>query len=84
MYVIGTEQKGPAMNSTTEPSPLWTALRTQLRTRQARRVAHRTLVRELATYTTPAERSELDAILARHDSAEAAEIRRIVSWQRAA
>ena len=59
-------------------SPLWAAARDDFRTRRAAREARKTLERELASYTTPAEQSELDAMLARADVADDAEIRRII------
>ena len=66
-----------------------TAVRTTLTTmgetvarRRAERVARRRLERELAEYRTPAERHELDAILARHTAEEIAPIERIILGQR--
>jgi hypothetical protein len=55
----------------------WTAAR-------ARRAQERRLRRELAAYTSPADRMELDAIIARADEADAAQIDRIVTDLRAA
>jgi hypothetical protein len=45
--------------------------------------ANRQLERELATYTSASDRDDLDAILARHDEEQIADIRRIVTAQRA-
>ena len=59
-------------------SPLWTAARDDLRTRRASRASRQTLKRELASYTTPSEQNELNAILDRADPDAAAEIRRII------
>jgi len=69
------------------PAPLlqtWAAARDGLRARRARRAARKTLERELATYTTPTERRELDAILERYPADEVAEIRQIINRSRAA
>jgi len=66
------------------PSPLWAAARDELRTRRAARAARKTLERELASYATPAEQNELDAILDRYPADEAAEIRQMVNRRRVA
>jgi hypothetical protein len=65
-----------------------TAVRTTLTTmgeavarRRAARTEQRRLERELAEYRSPAERHELDAILARHTAEEIAPIERIVLRQ---
>ena len=71
-------QKGHAMEHRTSLSPLWNAARDDLRARRASRTSRETLKRELASYTTPAEQHELDAILNRADPDAADEIRRIV------
>jgi hypothetical protein len=65
-------------------SPLWTAARDDLRSRRASRAARETLVRELASYSTPAEENELDAILDRADPDAADEIRRMIHRGRVA
>jgi hypothetical protein len=65
-------------------SPLWASARDELRTRRSARAAHKTLERELASYTSPAEQNELDAILDRCPVGDVAEIRAIVNRQRAA
>jgi hypothetical protein len=65
-------------------SPLWSAARDEIRTRRAARAARQTLERELASYSTPAEQNELDAILDRYPTDEVAEIRRIINRGRAA
>ena len=49
--------------------------------RRATRAEQRRLERELAEYRSPAERHELDAILARHTAEEIAPIERIVLRQ---
>lgn len=56
----------------------------ELRARRAAHSARRRLERELASYSSPAERMELDAMLARHEFAEVAHIHRIVDRHRAA
>ena len=65
-------------------SPRWTAVRDDLSTRRATRASRRTLERELASFTTPAERQELDAILDRSDPDAADEIRGIIHRTRVA
>lgn len=51
--------------------------------RASRRAARRSLARDLATYTSPADLNELDAILSRHSEEESAEIRGILAALRA-
>ena len=77
-------QKGPAMEHRTLLSPLWTAARDDLRTRRASRASRETLERELASYSTPAEQNELNAILDRADPDAAAEIRSMIHRSRVA
>jgi hypothetical protein len=76
--------KGPAMEHRITLSPLWAAARDDLRTRRASRAARKTLERELASYATPADQNELDAILEHADPDAAAEIRRIIDRNRVA
>jgi hypothetical protein len=52
--------------------------RDDLRSRRASRATRMTLVRELASYSTPAEQIELDAILDRADPDAADEIRHMI------
>ena len=64
-------------------------IRTSLRAaererRRAARRARKSLERELASYTSPADLNDLDAILARHSEEETADIRRILAGRRAA
>ena len=59
-------------------------VRTDLAARRARRVETRRLETDLAAYTSPAERAELDAIIARAPEAESARLGRIVTRLRAA
>ncbi len=71
----------------THGTPIGTGLaelRAQVRARRLARQARLRLERELATYTTPAERLELQAMLARHAAADIADIQRIVDHQHAA
>jgi hypothetical protein len=51
-----------------------TTLRTQLAERRLVRQRNKRIEDELASYTTPAERLELDAILSRHTAEEIAEL----------
>jgi hypothetical protein len=65
------------------------AIRTSLRAskredRRAARAARTSLERDLATYTTPADLNDLDALLDRHSEEETADIRRILAARRAA
>ncbi len=76
MKLITSEQ--PKMEHRTSLSLRWAAARDDLQARRAARASRRTLVRELASYTTPAEQHELDAILQRADPDAAAEIRSII------
>lgn len=52
--------------------------------RKARAAERRRLARELAAYTSAGDRNDLDAIVAMHTEEETADIRRILSSQRAA
>ena len=45
-------------------------------------LARKSLERDLATYTSAAELSELDAILARYSEADSAEVRSILAGRR--
>jgi hypothetical protein len=55
--------------------------RTRLSHRRTLRLAHRRLSAELATFTTTADRVELDLLLDRHDAAATREIREILVRQ---
>ena len=48
------------------------------------RAARRTLQHELASYTSPSELNDLEAILDRHSDEETADIRRFLATRRAA
>lgn len=52
--------------------------RSRFAQRRATRAARARLRAELSTYTTEAERAELDAILARHTDEQVAELRALV------
>ena len=65
-------------------APRWESARDELRARRAARATRKTLERELASYTTPSERTELDAVLGRYPADEVAEIRQIAYRNRVA
>ena len=71
-------QKRPAVEHRTSLSQLWTAARDDLSNRRASRASRKTLERELASYTTPAEQNELNAILDRANPDAAAKIRPMI------
>lgn len=54
------------------------SFRSRLRAARRDRLAHRRLVAELASYRTPAEQADLDAMLDRYSEHETAAIRDIV------
>jgi hypothetical protein len=62
---------------------LLATVRDELRNQRARRAARRRLEADLATYTSPADLDELDAVLDRYDETQVADIRTIVHRQRA-
>ncbi|MFD9736202.1 hypothetical protein [Umezawaea sp. NPDC059074] len=65
----------------THPTATIRTLRATLSSRRAARRRRQSLERQLASYTTPSERLDLDAILARHDSKDTAEIKAILHSQ---
>jgi hypothetical protein len=79
------------MNKTTENDPTVTAtektgitarvgaLVDELRARRAARAERAVLIRELASYSSPADQADLEATLARHTDEETAEVRRLLS-----
>lgn len=71
-------QKGPAMAHRISLSTILADARDDLRTRRASRTARMTLVSEVASYSTPAEQLELDAILDRADPDAADQIRPLI------
>jgi hypothetical protein len=52
--------------------------------RRAARSARKSLARDLASYTSPGDLNDLNAILARYSEEETADIRRILAARRAA
>jgi hypothetical protein len=73
------------MNETPRISSFGTQLRTAFRDRQATRMARRSLQRDLASYSTEAQISEMEAILARYeDTADVVALRTIVQQARTA
>jgi hypothetical protein len=78
-------QEGPPMERHTLLSPRWAAAaRDDLSARRAARASRKTLERELASFSTPADQSELGAILDRADPDAADEIRHIIGHSRVA
>jgi len=57
------------------PSLTASAATTRFRTRRAERAERRRLRAEIASYRTPAEIADLDAMLARHTPEEVADLR---------
>ena len=68
----------------TNLTTIWTSTRDDLRTRRERRAEGRRLERELAAYSSPADRAELDAILSRHPAEVVAPLEDIINRNRAA
>jgi hypothetical protein len=62
---------------------LWTAIKEEHRAVRAARAERKFLERELASYTSPGDLNDLDAILDRHSEDETADIRRILTGRRA-
>ena len=62
----------------TSYADVWAALRDEREARRAARAARRQLERELASYSTHAQRMELDAIIDRHDAEDAAYVRSLL------
>ena len=61
---------------------VWTSLRERLRNTWKAHTARTRLQDELASYTSPQDQNDLDAILDRHSDDETADIRRILAAQR--
>lgn len=73
------------MQTATRPlTSVWTTIRAQLRDSRAAHAERAKLERELASYNSPSDLDDLDAILARHSDQETAGIRRILARQRSA
>jgi hypothetical protein len=62
--------------------PLWTAIRDEHRRVRAARGARKSLERELASYTSPRDLNDLEAILARYSQEETADIRSVLAARR--
>jgi hypothetical protein len=60
-------------------TPLWTALRGQLRHARDTRASRKALERDLATYTSQSDLDDLHAILDRYPDEKTADIRRILA-----
>lgn len=60
-------------------SPRWATVVDDFRARRAARSARATLARDMAVYTSPSDRSDMNAILDRYDSAEVAELRTLLN-----
>ena len=69
-----------------EPSALLPTLlatvRDELRLHRQQRAARKQLVRDLATYTTPADLDDLEAVLDRYEEDQVADIRQILAEHR--
>jgi hypothetical protein len=65
----------------THPTTAIRTLRTSLSSRRAARRSRQSLERQLASYNTPSDRLDLEAILDRHDSDDAARIKAILHSQ---
>lgn len=65
-------------NSILRPSTHLASVRDELRERRSARAAQRSLERELSSYNTPAQVSDLLGVLAGQDDAASQEIRDIV------
>jgi len=65
----------------THPTTAIRTLRKNLSSRRAARQNRQSLERQLASYTTPSERLDLEAMLDRHDSEDAAQIKAILHSQ---
>ena len=62
----------------------WAAATHGLPARRAAHTARKQVELELASYSTPADRMDLDAMLARYEPAEVADIHRIIDRHRCA
>lgn len=60
------------------------AIRDRRRARRAARREREALARDMAGFGTPAELTELAAILERYDDQDTAQLRLLVNWDRAA
>ena len=62
----------------------WTAVRDEIRDSRDARAASKSLAGDLASYTSPSDLNDLDAILDRYSDEETADIRRILAGRRVA
>lgn len=68
----------------TQPRHAWHALRADLAAMRRLRAARKSLERDVASYTSPADRLELDMLVERHDEQQTADLRRAIARTRAA
>jgi hypothetical protein len=66
------------------PASKWSIVRDDLKTKRAARVSLKALERDLASYGSPSEVAELNAIVSRYDGPEVEQIREILSRHRVA
>ncbi len=64
--------------------PLWTEIRAEWRGNREARAQHKALQAELASYTSPSDLNDMDAILDRYEDADTRDIRSILATQRSA
>jgi hypothetical protein len=62
--------------------PLWTAIKDERQRVRAARAARKSLERDLASYTSPGDLNDLEAILNRYSEDETADIRRVLADRR--
>jgi hypothetical protein len=60
------------------------SFREDVAARRRSRAARKSLEHDVASYTSPTDRLELDMLLERHDEAETADLRRAIARTRAA
>jgi len=65
------------VSSSSHPAPLLGSILGDFRAHRAARLARRELEAELASYTTPADLDDLEAVLSRSDSDDADVIKRL-------
>jgi hypothetical protein len=68
---------------TSEPVSRWSTLRADLRRRHNARVDRRNLELQLASYSSEAQISELEAIFSRYEGSDVAELRTVIQRARA-
>lgn len=78
-------EKGTTVQTTTSSlRSRWTNVRDEYRRRQARSADRRNLQRQLATYSTEAELSELEAVFGRYEGSDVAALRTVIQRARIA